>query len=73
MPHPIEQIVSGKEGFYEVINLQRESRTLLKYKKQVDSLDKLTDGKKHSEVERMVSPLQFKHFFCYIYKNAEKC
>lgn len=54
VPHPIEQIVTGKEGFYELINLQRESRSLCKYKKLVDGFDKLTDNKKHHEVEKMV-------------------
>jgi hypothetical protein len=54
IPHPIEQIVNGKEGFYELINLQRESRPLLKYKKLVEGFDKLSNGKEHSEVEKMV-------------------
>lgn len=58
VPHPIEQIVNGKEGIYELINLQRESRPLCKYKKLVESFDKLTNNKEHPEVEKMVN-LQF--------------
>lgn len=55
VPHPIEQVVSGRDGFYEVVNLQRESRALTKYKKLVEGFDKLTENKKHSEVEKMVN------------------
>ena len=40
MPRPIEQIISGKGGIYELINLQRESRILTKYKKLVEVHDK---------------------------------
>ena len=40
MPKPIEQIVCGKDGIYELLYLQRESRTLSKYKKLVEGYDK---------------------------------
>jgi hypothetical protein len=54
VPHPIEQIVTGKEGLYEVILLQRESRHLTKYKKLVENFDKITEDKKPIEVEKLV-------------------
>ena len=46
MPKPIEQIVSGRDGFYELVYLQRESRLLSKYKKLVQSFDKITEKKR---------------------------
>ncbi len=55
IPHPIEQIVSGKEGYYELFYLTRESRTLSKYEKLVESYDKITEGLKPEEVEKLVS------------------
>ena len=55
IPHPIEQIVAGKEGLYELFLLQRESRSLLKYEKLVGSFDKITENKKPVEVEKLVS------------------
>lgn len=70
IPHPIEQIVSGKEGFYEVVNLQRESRLLSKYKKLVESFDKITDNKTPVEVEKKVSKYNiFILFFSFLILN----
>jgi len=53
VPRPIEQIVSGKEGVYELIYLQRESRTLSKYKKLVEGFDKYL-GDDMEETEKKV-------------------
>ena len=55
IPHPIEQIVAGKEGFYELFLLQRESRLLSKYEKLVESFDKITENKKPIDLEKLVS------------------
>ncbi len=55
IPHPIEQIVTGKDGFYELFLLQRESRLLSKYEKLVESFDKITENKKPCDVEKQVS------------------
>jgi hypothetical protein len=54
VPRPIEQIVSGKDGVYELINLQRESRMLSKYKKLVEGFDKYL-GNKYEEIEKKVN------------------
>jgi len=53
VPRPIEQIVSGKDGVYELIYLQRESRTLSKYKKLVEGFDKY-NGNNYEETEKKV-------------------
>ncbi len=55
IPHPIEQIVTGKDGIYELLLLQRESRLLSKYEKLVESFDKITENKKVEEIEKLVS------------------
>jgi hypothetical protein len=55
VPHPIEQIVGGKDGNFELVLLQRESRSLSKYAKLVGSYDKITENKKPIEIEKMVS------------------
>lgn len=55
VPHPIEQIVSGSAGFYEVLLLQKESKPFNKFAKLVEPFDKLSDNKKPSEVEKLVS------------------
>ena len=55
VPHPIEQIVAGKDGNFELVLLQRESRSLSKYAKLVGSYDKITEKKKPFEIEKMVS------------------
>ncbi len=55
IPQPIEQIITGKDGFYELFLLQRESRPLSKYKKSVECFDKITDNKKTVEIEKLVS------------------
>jgi hypothetical protein len=46
--------VTGKDGLYELILLQRESRSLSKYQKLVESFDKITENKKPEEVEKLV-------------------
>ena len=53
VPRPIEQIVSGKDGVYELIYLQRESRMLSKYKKLVEGFDKYL-GDDFEETEKKV-------------------
>jgi hypothetical protein len=52
--HPIEQVVNGSSGLYEVILIQKESRSLTKYKRLVVDYDKVTDGKSISEIEQLV-------------------
>lgn len=54
IPSPIEQIVTGSSGLYELILIQRESRSLSKYKKLVIGFDKLTENKTPVEIEKMV-------------------
>jgi hypothetical protein len=54
IPYPIEQIVTGNSGVYEVFLIQRESRSLTKYKKLVESFDYLTDNKSPLEIEKLV-------------------
>ncbi len=54
IPFPIEQYVSGTAGNYEVTLIQRESRSLSKYKKLVEGFDELTEGKSSLEIEKMV-------------------
>jgi hypothetical protein len=53
--HPIEQVVNGSSGFYEALLIQKESRSLAKYKKLVIDYDKLTEGKTIKEVEQLVN------------------
>jgi hypothetical protein len=55
VPHPIEQIVCGKDGLYELILLQRESRSLAKYEKLVKVYDKDTESKQPIDIEKKVS------------------
>jgi len=55
IPSPIEQIVTGVAGLFEVVLIQRESRTLTKYKKLVETFDKLTDEKTPLQIERLVN------------------
>jgi hypothetical protein len=64
VPHPIEQIVGGKDGNFELVLLQRESRALSKYAKLVGCFDKNTEKKKPFEVEKMVSLIVL---FCLTY------
>jgi|LauGreDrversion4_2_1035121.scaffolds.fasta_scaffold1423067_1 hypothetical protein len=54
IPYPIEQIVTGNSGIYEVFLIQRESRSLTKYKKLVESFDSLTQKKTPLEIEKLV-------------------
>jgi hypothetical protein len=55
IPSPIEQIVTGAGGLFEVVLIEREARTLTKYKKFVESFDKLTENKNPFQIEKMVS------------------
>ena len=57
IPSPIEQIVTGSGGLFEVVLIQRESRSLTKYKKLVECFDKLTEEKNHLQIEKMVKIL----------------
>ena len=59
MPHPIEQIIGGKDGLFELFLLQRESRSLSKYAKLVKGYDKDTEGKQPLEIEKKVSLIKF--------------
>jgi len=69
IPHPIEQIVAGNEGFYELFLLQRESRLLSRYEKLVKSFDKITENKKPVDVEKLVSKIniKFEHLIYYLF------
>jgi hypothetical protein len=46
--------VTGSSGVYEVFLIQREARSLNKYKKLVESFDNLTEGKKPIDIEKLV-------------------
>ena len=54
IPHPIEQIVTGENGHYELVLMQKESRPLSKYRKLVSDLDKRSENKKTIDVEKIV-------------------
>lgn len=54
VPHPIEQIVNGSNGFYELLLLQKESRPFAKFSKVVEGFDKLSEGKEPIDVEKLV-------------------
>lgn len=54
IPYPIEQVVTGSSGIYEVFLIQREARSLNKYRKLVESFDSLTEGRKPIEIEKLV-------------------
>jgi hypothetical protein len=56
--------VGGKDGLFELILLQRESRSLLKYAKLVQGYDKDTENKKPIEIEKKVS--EFLTYFLFI-------
>lgn len=57
IPYPIEQVVTGTAGVYEVFLIQREARALSKYKKLVQCFDQLTIGKSPLEIEKLVIKL----------------
>ena len=59
IPGPIEQIVSGNNGIYEMVYLQRESRSLSRYEKLVDCFDKSYDPNKLIDLEKKVRNLIF--------------
>ena len=52
---PIEQNVHGAKGVYELVYFMKESKSLDRFKRQAQHLDKLLDGKNDDEVERLVS------------------
>jgi hypothetical protein len=60
IPYPIEQVVTGSSGVYEVFLIQREARSLNKYRKLVESFDSLTEGKSPLEIEKLVSSIEGK-------------
>ena len=47
--------MTGVGGIYEVFLIQRESRSVSKYRKLVESFDELTEGKSPLEVEKLVN------------------
>lgn len=69
IPGPIEQIVNGKNGVYDMIYLQRESRSLSRYEKLVELFDKNYDSDKLMEMEKKVNENFFYliNFFYFIY------
>lgn len=57
IPNPIEQIVNGQNGIYDVILLQTEPKTLLKYQKIVEGNEKIIENKKQLEIEDIVNSI----------------
>jgi hypothetical protein len=53
--------VGGRDGCFELVLLQRESRSLSKFAKYAKEYDKITENKKPLEVEKLVSK------FCIFY------
>jgi hypothetical protein len=60
IPYPIEQVITGTSGMYEIILLQKEARSLSKYRKLVEGFDGLTENKTPLEIEKLVK-LQLKN------------
>ena len=54
IPNPIEQIINGNSGIYEAIFIQREKRSLSRYRKLVQPFDKIVEGKNIEEIEKLV-------------------
>jgi len=54
IPKPIEQIINGRDGIYELIYLQKESRSFSRYKKLVEVFDKNFDEEKLIDYEKKV-------------------
>ena len=70
IPSPIEQIVSGNNGVYEMVYLQRESRSLSRYEKLVECFDKNYDPNKLIDLEKKVKLIWlFDKFFIFVKKN----
>jgi len=71
IPGPIEQIVSGNNGVYEMVYLQRESRSLSRYEKLVECFDKTYDPNKLIDLEKKVkfNLYFFKFFFMFVQLN----
>jgi hypothetical protein len=67
IPHPIEQIVGGKDGLFDLILLQRESRSLSKYAKLVKGYDKDNENKEPIDIEKKVSKIL--EFFILIFPD----
>jgi hypothetical protein len=69
VPHPIEQIVGGKDGLFDLILLQRESRSLSKYAKLVKGYDKENENREPIDIEKKVS----KNLFYPLFIKAWPC
>lgn len=54
IPHPIEQIINGNNGIYDLIYIQREAKLLSKYKKAALNNEKVVENKKPIEIEKLV-------------------
>ena len=54
IPNPIEQIINGQNGIYDLILLQTESKTLSKYQKVVEGSEKIIENKNSLEIEEIV-------------------
>lgn len=54
IPHPIEQIVNGQNGIYDLVLFQTESKTLTKYQKIVEGYEKIIENKNQLEIEEIV-------------------
>lgn len=55
IPHPIEQIINGNNGIYDLIYIQREAKLLSKYKKASLANEKMIENKKTLDVEKLVN------------------
>ena len=56
---PIEQNVHGNKGVYELVYFIKESKSLQKFKKQAQDLDRMTNSKSDEDIEKLVC---FFHF-----------
>ena len=54
IPNPIEQIINGKNGIYDLIYIQKEAKVLSKYKKAALNNEKIIENKSPSEIEKLV-------------------
>jgi hypothetical protein len=55
IPHPIEQIINGNNGIYDLIYIQREAKPLSKYKKASLANEKMIENKKPLDIEKLVN------------------
>ena len=54
IPNPIEQIINGQNGIYDVILLQTDPKALTKYQKVVEGSEWIIENKKDLEIEEIV-------------------